>query len=111
MELLVETEVLLMDKLVMGGEWEDGSVENLQTVPGLFLQIREGKSCWERISEVREVERAEIFQKGITSTRYTQKRPRGWLLPEQVTLGRSKVEARDRHWRHRRKEAVGKDGQ
>lgn len=84
MELLVEIEVLLM---VMGREWGDGSAKNLQTEPGLFLQIREEESCWERISEVREVERADTFQKGITSTRYTQKRPRHWLLPKQVTLG------------------------
>lgn len=54
MELLVEIEVLLRDKLVMGREWGDESAENLQTEPGLFLQIRE-ESCWERISEVREV--------------------------------------------------------
>lgn len=55
MGLLVEFEVLLIDKLVMGRDCGGGSTENLQTEPGPFTQIREKKSCWERIGEVRQL--------------------------------------------------------
>lgn len=64
MGLLVEFEVLHVDELIMGRGHGGGSTENLQAEPGPFLQIREEKSCWQRIGETRELGEGRALPEG-----------------------------------------------
>lgn len=90
--MLVEFETLLVDKLVKGIECGGGSTENLQTEPGPFCR-RGRKSCWERISEARELGGGRELSEGHPS----REEAKGLALPKQVTSGQGKGGGRDRH--------------